>query len=237
MLTKAVVEKAVPANFKNNVTQQFVDDINTCLSDPIMAEQVQENFIHYTGVLKDGKFKMEDYLRAVIYVSLKLTGMSNQDAYVRTFPQRYADLVARGVTSKDISAYVSIYNKGKLVNLITEQAMIPTWVLNQHIFQQAINVQADLMLTAQSEKVRVEAANSILTHLKRPEAVKAQLDVNIKDTSGMTELKDTLSRLAQQQQNLITQGVPTREIAAQSIVDAEFELVTDETEGAEEAGT
>lgn len=226
MLTKELVERVVPANFKSVVTQQFVDSINNCLTDPILAEQVRENFVHYTGVLKDGKFKIEDYLHAVIYVSLKLTGMSNQDAYVRTFPQRYQDLVSRGVSSKDISAYVAAYNKGKLVNLITEQSMVPTWVLNQHLFQQAVNVQADLMVTAQSEKVRVEAANSLLTHLKRPEAVKAQLDVNIKDSSGMTELQETLRRLAARQQELIGQGVPTKEIAAQSIIDAEFEPVS-----------
>ena len=61
------------------------------------------------------------------------------------------------------------YNKNKLVNLILEQSMIPSWVLNQDMYQKALNVQCELMLTANSEKVS-DAANSILTHLKPPQS-------------------------------------------------------------------
>lgn len=39
------------------------------------------------------------------------------------------------------------------------------------------------------------------------------------ETSGMNELKDALSRMAQQQQTLINAGVSTKEIATQDIVD------------------
>lgn len=227
MLTKELVERAVPANLKSSITQQLVDRINTAVSDPIAAKEIQDNFISYTSVLKDGKFKTEDYLHAVMYVSFKLFGLSNLDAYAKTFPQRYADLVARGVASKDIAAYVSAYNKGKLVNLIMEQSLVPTWVLNAHMFQEALNTQADLMRNAQSEKVRTEAANSLLTHLKRPEAVKAQIDVNLKDSSGMTELKEAMRQMAQQQQQMIQDGASAKQIADMRIVDAEFTEVTD----------
>jgi hypothetical protein len=229
VLTKELVEKAVPPSLKGAVTQSLVDKINTCVQDPIIAEQVQENFVHYTSVLKDGKFKTEDYLHAVMYVSFKLMGQSNHEAYMRTFPQRYQTLLANGTQSKDIAAYVSAYNKGKLVNLILEQAMVPTWVLNQHMFQEALAQQYHLMTNAVSEKVQTEAANSLLTHLKRPEAVKAQVDINVNDSSGMTELKEAMRRMAEQQRDLIQSGVEARQIAAQPIhnaVDADFEVVS-----------
>ena len=228
MLTKELVEKAVPANLKSSITQQLVDKINTAVSDPIIAEQIQNNFISYTGVLRDGKFKAEDYLHAVMYVSYKLLGGSNLEAYVKTFPQRYTDLVAKGVSSKDVAAYVSAYNKGKLVNLVFEQSAVPSWVLNQHIYQEAINVQFELMRLASSEKVRTEAANSLLTHLKRPETIKSQIDINLKDSSGMSELKSTMEKLAAQQIELIQGGVTARQIAAVPIIDAEFVEVSDE---------
>ena len=115
MLTKELVERAVPANLKSSITQQLVDRINSAVADPIIADQVRENFINYTSVLRDGKFKTEDYLSAVMYVSFKLLGDSNLIAYTKTFPQRYTDLLAKGTSSKDIAAYVSAYNKGKLV--------------------------------------------------------------------------------------------------------------------------
>lgn len=225
MLTKELVERAVPANLKSSVTQQLVDRINNAVSDPIVAENIRDNFVHYTGVLREGKFKADDYLNAVMYVSFKLMGDSNGQAYAKTFPQRYQDLLARGTSSKDIAAYVSAYNKGKLVNLVFEQSAVPSWVLNQHIYQEAINTQYDLMTTSPSDKVRTEAANSLLTHLKRPEAIKAQIDVNLKDTSGMTELKAAMQKMAEQQQELIQNGVTARQIASTPIMDAEFEVV------------
>ena len=226
-LTVEQVEKALPANLKNAATQSLTDQINNIVSDPIVAEQVRNNFISYTSVLKDGKFKTEDYLHAVTYVSYKLMGDTNQDAYFKTFPQRHAALVARGVTSKDISAYVSAYNKGKLVNLILEQTLVPTWVLNADIYQRAINTQADLMINAQSEMVRTQAANSILTHLAKPKEAGPLINLDMRENSGMTELKDLLTNLARKQRDMIQEGtISTKDIAEQRIIEGESKNVT-----------
>lgn len=220
-LTVDQVEKALPANLKFAATQPFVDQINNIVTDPLVAEQVRNNFISYTSVLKEGKFKTEDYLHAVTYVSFKLMGLTNQDAYFRTFPNRHAALVAKGTSSKDIAAYVSAYNRGKLVNLILEQTLVPTWVLNQDLYQRAINTQADLMINAQSEMVRTTAANSILTHLSKPKEAGPLVNLNLAESSGMNELKDMLTVLAQRQRDLIQGGVSTREIAEQKLIEGE----------------
>lgn len=218
MLTLQQVAHALPPNLKNNVTQQLVDNINNCVADPVMAEAIKDNFLSYTQVLSEGKFKTEDYLSAVIYVSFKLMGMSNQDAYARTFPARYRTLLNNGTSAKDISSYVSMYNKGRLVNLILEKSLIPTWVLNQHIYQKAINVQADLMSNANSEMVRMQAANSILTHLVKPKEVGPLINLDLRESSGLNELKATLTQLAQQQRDLISNGITTKQIADQGLV-------------------
>lgn len=226
MLTKEQVERSLPANLKSAATQPLVDLLNNIAADPLVAEQVRNNFISYTSVLKEGKFKAEDYVHAVAYVSYKLMGYSNQDAYFRAFPQRHANLVARGTTPKDISAYVSAYHKGKLVNLIMEQSLVPSWVLNQDLYQKALNVQADLMANSASDKVRCDAANSILTHLTKPkESANFQLNLDVKENSGMTELKDALAKMAQQQQQLIQAGMSTKEVAAATIIEAEVKEV------------
>ena len=220
-LTVQQVQQALPPNLKTAVSQALVDQINQISADPLIAEQIRNNYISYTGVLKDGKFKTEDYLSAVAYVSYKLMGYSNQDAYFKTFPQRHANLVAKGSTSKDISAYVSAYNKGKLVNLIFEQTLVPTWVLNQDLHQKALNVQADLMVNANSELVRSNAANSILTHLTKPKEVGPLINLELNQNSGMNELRDLLTQMAQKQRDLIASGVPTKEIAEQKIIEGE----------------
>ena len=219
-ITKELVARALPGNLKSAATDQLADMINQISADPLIAEQIRENFLSYASVLKDGKFKVEDYLNAVAYCSYKLMGDSNQDAYFKTFPQRYANLVAAGRTPKEISAYVSAYAKGQLVNKIMEQTLVPSWVLNQHMYQAALNTQFKLMTNEDvSPKVRSDAADSLLTHLAKPKEAGPLINIDMSETSGMNELKDALARMAQQQQTLINAGVSTKEIAAQDIVD------------------
>lgn len=220
-LTLGEVQACLPANMKSAASQELVDDLNAIATDPLVAAQIRENFVSYAGVMRDGKFKTEDYLSAIQYVSFKLMGDSNKDAWARAFPQRFALLKARGASEKEISAHVAAYSKGKLVNAILEQSMVPTWVLNADLFQKALNVQADLMQNANSEKVRSDAANSILTHLKRPEAVKGQIDLNIKDSSGMNELKQVLGEMAVRQREMLEQGAPIRQITDARIIEGE----------------
>jgi hypothetical protein len=219
-LTQDDVKRALPQHLRASVTQTMVDTLNGIATDPIVADNIRENFVGYSAVLREGKFKTEDYIHAVAYVSYKLMGYNNEDSYARAFPQRYATLLAKGISKKDISAYVSAYHRGKLVNLIMEQSLVPTWVLNQDIFQKALNVQADLMLNSTSDKVRTEAANSLLTHLKKPEVKGGfQINLNTEDTSGMKEMRDMLGQLAQQQQDMIKQGqMKTIDVAAARLI-------------------
>lgn len=219
-LTEDDLKRALPQHLRASVTPSLVNTVNTISSDPIMAENIRDNIIGYAAILKEGKFKTEDYIHAVAYVSYKLMGYNNEDAYARTFPNRYAALIAKNTSKKDISAYVSAYHKGKLVGLIMEQSLVPSWVLNQDLYQKALNVQADLMLNANSEKVRTDAANSILTHLKKPEAKgDFQINLNTPESSGMKEMRDMLGQLAQQQQDLIREGrMKTIDVAAAKLV-------------------
>jgi hypothetical protein len=213
-----LLAQALPANLKSAASQQLVDMVNNVVADPIVAEEIRNNFVSYAKVLADGKYKIEDYLSAVQYVSYKLMGDTNQDAYFKTFPQRHANLVASGADKKKISAYVAMYAKGKLVNALMEQTLVPVWVLNQELHQRAINVQADLMVNAQSEKVRCEAANSLLTHLAKPREAAALVNIDLRESSGMNELRATLVAMAQQQQQLIEAGVSTKDVAGQRLV-------------------
>ena len=212
------VKKAVPSHIRSNITQPLVDTLNNIAADPLIAEDIRNNFVSYSAVLKEGKFKVEDYLNAVAYVSYKIMGNTNEESYAKTFPHRYSALIAKGTAMKDIASYVSAYNKGKLVNLILEQTLVPTWVLNQDLYQKAINVQADLMRNAQSEKVRVEAANSLLTHLGKPKEGSFQISIGEVESSGMREMREMLREVAENQREAIGSGrMRTIDVAAQRI--------------------
>jgi hypothetical protein len=227
-ISKELVIKAVPPNLKNAVSDDLVDRLNAITSDQILAEEVRNNFISYASVLREGKFKLEDYLNAVTYVSHRLNGDTQHDAYFKTFPSRYQNLMALGKTPKEISNYVAMFNKGKLVQKIQEQTLTPAWVMNQDMFQAALNTNYQIMMDDDvSPKVRVEAANSLLTHLQKPKEVTPAVNIDLRESSGLSELKKALGQLATQQQQLIEQGGSTRDVAAQRIIDVSAQEVED----------
>ena len=218
-LTLDVVRASMPKGSRCMVTQEVVDKLNAVSNDERVREIVRENFVSYSDVLQNNHYSVDQYIKAVTYVTHKLMGKTNQDAYAVTFPDRMAKLLAEGRTEKEIAGYVAMYNRGKLVNQILEQSMIPTWVLNQDIYQKAINTQARLMVTASSERVQCMAAESILNHLKKPEqAIQPTVNIDMRDTGGIDELKATMAKMAQAQLELIQQGKDTRSIAEQKLV-------------------
>lgn len=217
-ITLPLLEKALPKNLRRCATQELLDKLNNVASDPVEAEEIKKNFIGYTHILQEGKFDANEYLNAIKYVSYKLMGFSNQESYIKTFPDRYQNFLVRGVSAKDQAAYVAAYNKGKLVNLILEQTLVPTWVLNQDIYQKAINTQAELMANAKSERVRAMAADSILNHLKKPDAVAPLVNIDMRKDSGIEDMKKALVELAKKQQELIKAGATTKEVIEQDLV-------------------
>ena len=222
MLDVEVIRQALPDKLRKNVNQELVDSINQTLSDPDMFEQYRDNFLSYTKVMADGRFKITDYVNAVKYVSHKLMGCTNLDAYVKTFPAKYQGFVAQGVASKDIASYITAYNKSKLVNLIFEQTLVPHYVLNQDLYQKALNVQAELMVSANSEKVRCDAANSLLTHLKMPETQKVELEIGVKEDGSIAALREATMALAAQQRLMIQSGMSNAgEIAQAKVIEVE----------------
>lgn len=215
-LTVEQFRQALPDKVKKSINQELIDQINTTLSDPDMYEAYRDNLLSYTKVMSDGRFKVAEYINAVKYVSHKLMGCTNIEAYSKTFPDKIARFTAQGVAPKDIASYVTAYNKSKLVNLILEQTLIPSYVLNQDLYQKALNVQAELMVSAKSEKVRSDAANSLLTHLKMPETQKVELEIGVKEDSAISALRATTMELARQQRMMLEAGAMNAQEVAHS---------------------
>ena len=229
-MTVELLKEALPRHLHCAASQELADKINGMSDDPEVARYVRENFVSYTKVLNEGRFKTEDYLNAVTYVTFKLMGYSNKDSYAKTFPQRYTKLIADGRSDQEISAYVAGYHKNKMVNTILEQAVIPSWLVNQDIFQKAINTQYLLMTDDNvSPRDRTAAANSILQHLKPPETKKIEVDVSLKGAGGISELADTMAKLAQVQLTAISNGAGAQAISRVSLLpDAEVSVIEGE---------
>lgn len=200
------LQKALPKTYKNNLTQDMVNNINQMALDPQLQEYYRDNLISYASVLQDGRYKMQNYIDAVRYVSFKLFGDTNILAFSKTFPKRYQGFIDKKITDKAISSYVFAYNKTQLVQKIFEQTMTPAHIYNADVYQKAINIQAELMVSAESEKVRTDAANSLLTQLKPPETKKLEIDIGVRQDKTIDDLRATTLELVEQQKEMIRLG-------------------------------
>jgi len=214
-------KEAMPAHLRKNVCPELIQQVNTVITDPEVSAVFKENVIGLSTVMREGKFKMDSYLHAVKFVSHKLLGDTHIAAWAKTFPGRYNGAIKRGDTRSEIGALASRYASSKLVILLMGQTMVPTHILNAPLYQQALNVQADLMMNARSEKVRSDAAANLLATLKPPETKKIELDLGVKEDQTIQQLRETTMELARQQRRMIESGVAS----ARSI--AESKLITE----------
>jgi hypothetical protein len=132
-------------------------------------------------------------------------------------------MVKTNKPSKDVASIVSAYNKGLIVTKITERSIVPSWVLNQDIFQKALETQHDIMTDTKAPfRDRVAAANSLIMALKKPDVLKAELEVTIKNNDGMAALEERLNALSKKQLEILNMDP---NMTAQDI--AEMALVAD----------
>ncbi len=206
-ITEEQFKEILPASVRKNVNKDVLDVVNSAIADPAAIEAFRENLVTYSNVLTQGKYKLTSYVDSIKYVTHKLLGCTNIDAYTKAFPDKVADFRARGVSEKDIASYVSAFNRSKLVNAVFAQTMIPVHILNADVYQEAINIQLNLARNAQSEKVRSDAANSLLVQLRPPEIKKVELDIGLKEDSVITALKETAKELVRQQKEAVQLGI------------------------------
>lgn len=229
VLTEDEFIQAMPKKFKGRVTPQVMKHVNTVLMDETEKEAFKDNLISYSGVLSEGKFKLETFIAAVKYVSFKTFGLSNREAYSRAMPDKMAKLKSEGATVNKIDAYVHQFNASKIVNLIWAQTLTPVHILNAGSLQKAINKLVQLMDSADSEKVQCDAALGLMKELKPPENAVVELNINNKADSQIEALKEITARLAAKHIESIQGKSTTLEDVAQSSICLEATEVEDVT--------
>ncbi|QDP56483.1 MAG: hypothetical protein Tp152SUR00d2C52646391_79 [Prokaryotic dsDNA virus sp.] len=205
---------AIPANLRRSITQETVDEINSIMTDDEMKFSFRDNVIGFSSVLKDGKFKLVSYFNAVRYVSYRLNGNSTVEAWRKTFPDRYDTLIDKGTKDKTISAYASNYNGTLLVQKLFEQTITPSSVLFKDVFFEAIQTEVDLMRTSQSDKVRQDAAATLIQHLKPPEKQELAVTVEDKTEKVISSLSQATQELVEERKRLLQSGMSLSDIGA-----------------------
>ena len=232
-LTKEMLVGAVPdKRFRKHVTDDVVAIINS-EPDSELRRVFRDNALTYSSVLSTGKYSLAAYVNAVKFISLRLMGDKASTAYSKVFPDRFQNLIDKGASASYIASFADNYSKTGLITKIMERTMVPTHILNAGVYQEAINVQAELMHTAKSELVRQKAAESLISNLAAPAAAKVEIDIGYSHDI-VEDLRATTKALAQQQLKMILNGQSSaKEVAHSEIIAKPVETTYEVIESAD----
>ena len=206
IITEEEFREKFPPELRRVITPEILKELTKIDPDPIFRQSFKENLFTCKDALLNGRYKMITYINAIKYVSYKLMNLTNIEAFSKVFPDRIKSFHQRKFPRDKIHGYVSCYTRTKLVTTLLEQTLTPIHILNAPILQKAINVLAELMVTAKSEKVRCDAANNLLTQLRPPEIKKMELEIGPNVSRALDVLKASSQELAQKQREMLQQG-------------------------------
>ena len=206
----------IPSNLVN---QDLADRVNQLMTDDLLKDQFKDNMVSFVSVLSRGQFTPQQYVNAVTYVSYRLMGIKKREAWSHTFPDRYKELLNKGVASKVIYSHSSAYDKSKLVSMITEQTLVQSYVINQHYFQEALETAVDIMRDdEESGKVRVDALGRVLEYTAMPESLGSNKEeIAEKSMDIIQQLANATSQLAKTHAKAIENGASPKQIIQEAI--------------------
>lgn len=213
-LEKVTVEELkilYPVKVAGKVLEQAAEILNTATEDMdyVMAKEFRDNCLSFIDILKNSKSRVSfaDYVNACKFATFKLAGNTDVRAYALTFPDRIRRMERDKVPNSHLYQYASIYSKNKTVVEVMAKLVVPTHIMFQDIFHQAVKVQSELMLDDKiSPKVRSDAANSLMTHLKTPEVKQAELKVDVQGSGAIEQLAEALGSLSGKQSEMLREG-------------------------------
>ena len=208
---------------RRNTKKDFQDDDLTLVEEIVKKgefdkEVFMERLISFSETCKGLRnVGPRQYIKAVQYCSYVVIGDTQIGAYSKTFPDRVA---TKSRTSLSVSA--STYHHTELVQRILSLAVVPVDLIFHHERYAAIEKLSSLMMTSKSERIQMESADKLLTHLKPKESSKVELSVSVKGSDRLEQLETALATQAAQHMILLQgQAATLRDVAEKNYVDAE----------------
>lgn len=224
LLSVEGLKKVYPRKVNDDVLAECVKVMNDSVKDmdTIMQEHYRDNLVSVIDVIKDGeRIKFKDYVKAVKFCSFKMAGYTDTRAYSLTFPERIERMAREGISNTNLYVYANSYAKNKVVVEIMAKLMVPTHIMFQDYFSLAVKTQVEIMTNdSVSPKVRSDAANSLMTHLKQPEIKQAELKISTNDNGAIGSLTEALNNLSNAQKQALSSGsMRLKEISEAEIIE------------------
>jgi hypothetical protein len=210
----------LPNHRKKFVNKELLDMIERIEQQDEAEGTFVDMVVDNETVMGKGRYKAASYINACRFVSHYLQTEKVQESYDKTFPEKALDRIARGVSASSMSNSASMYLKGTLVQQILAQSQVGLNVFHARKRHKAVERLYDLMENSKSEKIQLESADRLLTHLKDPE--QSMVELQITDSRGdyTNDLENKMKALAQEQLKVLTSGmVSAKEIIESSIIE------------------
>ena len=219
----------------NKVKERVVEYVNNSLTsmDSVIGEHFRNTCIDMLDVLGTNKTNISfiTYMQACMFVTYRLSGDSKHKAYTKTFPDRVMKLQQSGKDMGYLHSYAELYSKNKAVVEVHARAMLPTHIMYSDLFHRAMKVTAEIMINEKvSPKVRVDAANNILTHTKQPEIQQSEVSITVDSSNIIDQLTSVMNNVATKQKSLIENTDYTIVDAAKQVL---IDIAKDEDEDEE----
>lgn len=199
------IQAAVGRRLKGFIDEEFMDQLEVISGsgDEVIDEYMCSNFIEWLGVLDSGKWGLKEYIDAVKYCSYRLLGETQESSYRKCFQEKCAKVEERYSGESESSRKERVcwlaraYDKNKLVCGIMRQSLVPSWILNAPLYQEALN---ELVKMVRNNEVKgmskVRACEAILEATKQPEEVKVSIGGEVSMRSeAMDELRQVTEDL------------------------------------------
>ena len=211
------------------VSDEAVRIINEMISDPEFdGHRLKETMQQYQDTLLNKQtVNLEHYANAIRFCSyLETNGGNATQAYIKTFKHRdfvkkalkaIEDDPDKGYESQDymnIHAAACRYRKSPMVKEIIIQSEVPLYLLFQGYRAKLADKLVEIAMTAKAPRDRIQAINVFYTHIKAPENIQVDVNVNNKGMNdAVTQMEEMIKNMTMKQQELIGLGVQAEHVA------------------------
>ena len=114
----------------------------------------------------------------------------------------------------NIHAAACRYRKSPMVKEIIIQSEVPLYLLFQGYRAKLADKLVEIAMTAKAPRDQIQAINVFYTHIKAPENIQVDVNVNNKGMNdAVTQMEEMIKNMTMKQQELIGLGVQAEQVA------------------------
>lgn len=200
----------VPKHMRKHVTAELRTEIEKMISpDSEIATQYEEGLLVHTDLMTRYSTTPDRYAKAVKFVAYLNIGKKTYEAFVLTHPEKYAEYKQKAKTEgwdstklrNTLSLKGANFKATQIVTALLARTMMPLAVAFSHHRYEAVEKLAYLMQEASSERIQMESADKLLTHLALDKSeFNMEADIAEVHANVVATLANTLDKMVSMQQ-------------------------------------